>query len=62
MKTPFKRLLRTSLLLQMVGPVLAHEGHGLPGAGHWHATDTWGFIGMGVALVVAIWLSRGGKP
>ena len=32
----------------------AHEGHGLPGAAHWHATDTLGFVG--VALVaVAVW-------
>jgi hypothetical protein len=27
----------------------AHEGHGLPGASHWHATDA-----LGLVLVVAL--------
>ena len=41
--------------------VLAHEGHGLPGASHWHASDAWGLaLSLGVAAV-AWWLSRGGK-
>ena len=31
---------------------LAHEGHGLEGSAHWHATDTLGFVG--VALVAAV--------
>ena len=31
----------------------AHEGHGLEGSAHWHATDTLGFVGVGlVALLV----------
>ena len=39
----------------------AHEGHGLPGASHWHASDAWGLgIALGVA-VLAWWLSRGGR-
>ena len=62
MKTLFKQLLRTGALLHMATPALAHDGHGLPGASHWHAIDTWGFVGMAVALVVSIWLSHGGKP
>jgi hypothetical protein len=35
---------------------LAHEGHGLEGGAHWHATDVLGFVGAGlvVALVWAI--------
>ena len=40
--------------------VFAHEGHGLLGS-HWHATDVWGFVALAAALVVAVWLSRGGK-
>ena len=34
----------------------AHEGHGLQGISHWHATDTLAFIGVGlvIALVWAI--------
>jgi hypothetical protein len=37
----------------------AHSGHGPTGA-HWHATDAWGFVALGVAAVaVALWLLRG---
>ena len=28
---------------------------------HWHATDAWGFAAIGVMVVVAVWLTRGGK-
>ena len=38
----------------------AHDNHGLHGS-HWHATDVWGFVALGGAIAVAIWLSRGGK-
>ncbi len=62
MKTLSKALLCAGVLLQISVPTLAHDGHGLTGTSHWHATDTWGFVGVGIALVVAIWLSRGGKP
>ena len=38
----------------------AHEGHGLEGSTHWHATDTLGFIG--VAFVAAlVWFIGKGK-
>ncbi len=40
--------------------VFAHDGHGQVNT-HWHATDAWGFVAMGVMLAVAIWLSRSGK-
>ena len=40
--------------------VFAHENHGMDGS-HWHATDVWGFMALGGMMVVAIWLSRGGK-
>jgi hypothetical protein len=33
---------------------LAHEGHGLPGSAHWHATDALGFVGLAV-VAVAVW-------
>ncbi len=33
---------------------LAHEGHGLAGTAHWHATDTLGFIGAAV-VAAAVW-------
>jgi len=35
----------------------AHDGHGLQGS-HWHATDLWGFVVIGVVLAVAIWQGR----
>jgi hypothetical protein len=38
----------------------AHEGHGM-GSSHWHASDVWGFVALGGAIAVAVWLSRGGK-
>jgi hypothetical protein len=38
----------------------AHDGHGLAGT-HWHATDVWGFAALVMAVIAAIYLSRGGK-
>ncbi len=38
----------------------AHEGHGMAGSAHWHATDALGFVGM-VALVVLAWYLGKGK-
>ena len=32
----------------------AHEGHGLPGASHWHATDALGLV-LVVALAAGAW-------
>ena len=37
---------------------LAHEGHGLPGASHWHATDTLGLLLVVVLAAGAWYLSR----
>ncbi len=33
----------------------AHEGHGLPGASHWHATDVVGLLAV-VAVAAGAWL------
>jgi hypothetical protein len=35
----------------------AHDGHGQEGASHWHATDSWGFLMLGVAVAVAWWFN-----
>ena len=35
----------------------AHDGHGAPGV-HWHATDTWGFVALGVVAAAALWFGR----
>ena len=40
---------------------LAHEGHGMEGASHWHITDIWGFVALAVMAGVTLWISRGGK-
>ena len=54
-----KRFARWPILAATTLPVLAraHEGHGL-GGGHWHATDAWGFVAVGVAAAVAFWYFR----
>ncbi len=36
----------------------AHEGHGLPGQSHWHATDTAGLLLVAVMAAGAFWFSR----
>jgi hypothetical protein len=54
---------RTAALLAAAAilPAAAHEGHGLPGTSHWHATDTWGLLVVLGLAALAIWFSRGGK-
>lgn len=44
-------------LVLFAGVVHAHDGHGLLGS-HWHATDVLGFVGVGAALVAALWWGR----
>jgi hypothetical protein len=36
---------------------LAHEGHGIEGASHYHATDVWGFVSIAVAAAVVWWFT-----
>jgi hypothetical protein len=36
----------------------AHEGHGLPGASHWHATDTAGLLLVLGAALALVFFSR----
>ena len=31
----------------------AHEGHGLPGVAHWHASDTWGWLAVAAIAAAA---------
>ena len=51
-------------LLPALGALLAplfaraHEGHGLPGAAHWHAGDALMVLGVAAIGVVGLWLSR----
>ena len=46
-----------SAMLASAHTALAHDGHGLLGS-HWHATDLWGFLAVGVLLAIAIWQGR----
>ena len=41
-------------------PAFAHEGHGMPGIGHWHATDTMGLLLVGGLAALALWYWLGG--
>jgi len=54
------KLVATSAILTGASGAFAHDGHGFLGA-HWHATDVWGFVALGAAVAVALWLSRGRK-
>ncbi len=36
-------------------PALAHEGHGMPGVAHWHATDVLGFVALAAVVAGVIW-------
>jgi hypothetical protein len=37
--------------------VLAHEGHGMAGASHYHATDVWGFVAFACAAAIVWWFT-----
>jgi hypothetical protein len=38
---------------------LAHEGHGIEGSVHWHATDTLGFVGVAVVAALVWFIGKG---
>jgi hypothetical protein len=61
MKTLFTtKKIAASALLIWAGAAFSHENHGMSGA-HWHATDVWGFVALGGAVALGIWLSGRGK-
>jgi hypothetical protein len=35
----------------------AHEGHGMPGQSHWHASDVLGFVVALGVIVAMVWLN-----
>lgn len=41
----------------LIGAAQAHEGHGLPGAGHWHGTDVLGYVLIAV-IAATLWYTR----
>ena len=60
MRQQILKLLSFVFAFLACAPALAHEGHGLAGS-HWHVTDAWGFVALGLGLVALIWFSKGGK-
>jgi hypothetical protein len=52
------KILLLSTAAAIAGVAHAHPGHG-PAAEHWHATDAWGFVALGVAVALMLWLRRG---
>ena len=47
-----------SLITLLPTLVLAHEGHGIEGASHYHATDVWGFVAFAGVALLMWWLGR----
>ena len=45
----------------LCSPAFAHEGHGMDGVSHYHATDAWGFVVMAFIMVVVWWFTGRGK-
>jgi hypothetical protein len=54
-----KQLAAGAALTASAAAAFAHEGHNMPGASHWHATDTAGIAVVALLAALAIWLSRG---
>jgi hypothetical protein len=52
------KLLVAATLSSAASLVAAHDGHGVELA-HWHATDAWGFVALGVVAALVIWMWRG---
>ena len=52
--------LRTTapLILLLSASAQAHEGHGLPGISHWHATDVLVLLGVVAVAAAGLWWSR----
>ena len=47
-----------SLVLLMPAWAIAHEGHGIEGQSHYHATDVWGFVAFVGVIAVMWWMGR----
>jgi hypothetical protein len=53
-----KMLLVAASLVGAAPIASAHEGHGLD-LTHWHATDAWGLLWLGVVAALYVWMRRG---
>ena len=52
------KLLAAATLSSGASLVAANDGHGMDFA-HWHATDVWGFVALGVVAALVVWMRRG---
>ena len=52
---PMQRLISLFALLPLFAR--AHEGHGIEGASHYHATDVWGFVALACAAAIVWWFT-----
>jgi hypothetical protein len=55
-----KQILSATLasLAAFAGSAQAHEGHGLPGVSHWHASDAMGYGVLAAVVAAALWSTR----
>ena len=53
-----KHLPLVSALIFCANLVQAHEGHGLPGAAHWHANDALVLMALVAVVGAGLWLNR----
>ena len=53
-----KTFIRSLVAACAAAPAWAHEGHGLPGASHWHASDSLGLLLVALLAGAAIAWSR----
>jgi hypothetical protein len=53
---------RTNLLITglatLPGVALAHDGHGMPSAMHFHASDAWGFAMLAAVAVAVFFIAK----
>jgi hypothetical protein len=57
MKKHLHHLALSTALFGLAAAAQAHEGHGLPGASHWHSTDVIGYV-LAAGIGAALWFSR----
>ena len=55
--TTLSRSLSLTPLLLLPLAASAHEGHGMEGVSHWHATDAWGLLALATGLAVGLWIA-----
>ena len=57
MNTKYLAILLSGALTHL--GAFAHEGHGMEGSAHWHATDTLGFVGLAVVAALVWFIGKG---